>query len=699
LVGRKDDDMPLTLLSTALATALHPVTTPYRSPGVVGAELTTADGRSLPLVGARLRGEARGGLARVELEQRFVNRHEETLRVTYRMPLPADGAVSAYAFEIDGRTIRGRVHPKAAARERFERALVEGHTAALLEQNTSDIFTQEIGNLPAGASLTARITVDVRLAWLPEGEWELRFPTVIGPRYVAPGEAREVVDATHVEPALEGIAARVDIEVHVGDVLTGAASSPSHALARNADGAYTLRSPAALDRDIVLRWPVAARSVGASLALGCRPEGDAYGLLTLVPPSPGAGAAAVARDLIVLIDTSGSMGGPPLAKAKQAVALLIDSLDERDRLELIEFSMRPTRFRKEPFIATPQAKREAIAWVRALEANGGTNMAEALDDALTSLRPSAQRQVVLVTDGYVGGEQRLVRRMHEAMPRGCRLHFVGVGAAVNRSLACAMARAGRGAEVLLDLDEDVERPTRRLVDRLRAPVLTNVEVLGSALVRHAPEHLPDVFAGAPLLAALQLKPEGGELVIRGDLADDVWVERVKVPSQRPGEGSGAIAALYAREHVADLETRWTLGDEAAIDREIEATAVEHQIATRLTSWVAVDEASHVEGPGRSEVVPQELPYGTRAESFGLRAAALSYPIAGPMAAVDLAMPMAPSSSMPMPMQAERQRRPGAGPDLELAHLRPRKHRSSTPLALLLLFLMLAVAALAWWLLR
>src|SRR5215203_16897 len=127
-----------------------------------GASLSTADGRTLALVGVRLRGEARGGIARLVLEQRFINPFEETLDVTYRMPLPADGAVSAYAFEIAGRVIAGRIESKAQARETFERALVEGRTAALLEQNTNDIFTQQIGNLPANEALVARITIDQR---------------------------------------------------------------------------------------------------------------------------------------------------------------------------------------------------------------------------------------------------------------------------------------------------------------------------------------------------------------------------------------------------------------------------------------------------------------------------------------------------------------------------------------------------------
>jgi Ca-activated chloride channel family protein len=164
-----------------------------------GAEVVTADGRSLPLVSAALRADAQAGLARLVLEQRFENRYDETLHVTYRMPLPADGAVSGYAFEIGARVIVGRVDKKHRARERFEQAIAAGRTAALLEQERADIFTQQIGNIPPGERVVARITIDQRLAWLPVGEWELRFPTVIGPRYIGSADTISDAKATHVK--------------------------------------------------------------------------------------------------------------------------------------------------------------------------------------------------------------------------------------------------------------------------------------------------------------------------------------------------------------------------------------------------------------------------------------------------------------------------------------------------------------------
>lgn len=693
--------MPLSIL-----TALARVITPPDRPTSSGAEVTTADGRSLPLIGAKLRAEAKGGIARLVLEQTFENRHDETLHVTYRMPLPADGAVSAYAFDIAGRTIAGRVDKKQAAREQFERAVAEGKTAALLEQNRADLFTQEIGNLPAHEALVARITVDQQLAWLPEGEWELRFPTVIGPRYIGLEDSEQDARETHIEVA-DGVPARISIEVAIGDTLVAGrrVSSPSHAVTTTVDNVIVLGKAAALDRDIVVRWPVATRDVGLSLDHMRRPDGESFGLLTIVPPARDARPSeaprsplrsgsplGISRDLIVLLDTSGSMSGPPLEKAKHVVAMLIESLDEHDRLELIEFSMAARRYQLEPVPGTKAAKQDAIKWVRSRSAGGGTEMGSAVHEALKALRPGAQRQVVLVTDGYVGGEQQIVKLLHEKLPKSCRLHVLGIGSAVNRSLATALARAGRGAEVLVGLDEDIERGAKRLVDRTRMPVLTNVEVLGSALVRCAPEHIPDVFEGAPVIAAVALRPEGGELVVRGDLANDTWVQRITIPPKPAGEGNPAIASLYAREHVADLETRWTIGDQEALDREIEATGVKYQIATRLTSWVAIDEARRVDGPSRHEVMPQALPYGTSVASFGMRAAVSSYDQKSLMiggAAAPMAM-AAPSSAVGGRMFRSADMAPPAV-------MRTKSSRSPLVSLLMVAFVLALIAALVWWL--
>jgi Ca-activated chloride channel family protein len=147
------------------------------------------------------------------------------------------------------------------------------------------------------------------------------------------------------------------------------------------------------------------------------------------------------------------------------------------------------------------------------------------------------------------------------------------------------------------------------------PILTNVEISGSALLRHAPERIPDVFEGAPLVAAVAVSAEGGELVVRGQLAREAWEQTIRVAAQEPGTGNQAIRALYGRERVADVEANALF---SSVDGEVEELGVTFQIATRMTSWVAIDEASQVTGPSRDQLIPQELPYGTSASAFGLR---------------------------------------------------------------------------------
>jgi Ca-activated chloride channel family protein len=534
------------------------------------------------------------------------------------------------------------------------------------------------------------------------------------------------------------IGARISIELAIRDSIAAGRkpSSPSHELRIGGGGervALRAREGERLDRDIVVRWPVATPEIGLSLDTARGEAGEAYGLLTIVPPAPAAGARAVPRDLTVLLDTSGSMGGPPLETAKQVVCLLIGSLGEDDRLELIEFSDRPRRHRKEPVPATDLAKRDAMAWVQARRASGGTEMASGVAEALRSLRQGAQRQVIVVTDGYVGGERKIVELLQRNLPGSCRLHVLGVGSAVNRSLAAALARAGRGVEVIAGLaaapvrgHDDVERPrvmdprgpasdperaAARLIAHTRAPVLVDLELSGSALIAQAPAQVPDVYAGAPVVAALALRPEGGELVVRGVRAREGWEQRIRVPARRPGEGNPAIGKLYGRERVADLEARSTVGEGA--DAEIEALGLRFQIATRLTSWVAIDERRRATGPGRIEDVPQELPHGTAAASFGLRGAEAVAGFAdleemkmsvNAFAAQSAVMPASIAFSMEESKRrsAPAMRSSSIDPFLErgvMASVAMSTMRKRSRLApfLLLLLLLGGIAALLWWL--
>ena len=591
-----------------------------------GATLVTPRG-VLALVGTAIDAQARGGLCRLMLRQRFSNPHAEPLHVTYSLPVPEDAAVSGFSFTIGDRRIVGEIDRKASARRRFEDAILAGRTAALLDEERSTLFSQEIGNIPPGADLDVEIEIDQHLRWLEEGQWELRIPSTIAPRYL--GAEGRVPDARAIHQQVSegstGIALSLCLSVQ--DALIGkGVCSPSHEIIASAAGGgarvgFTTET-VALDRDVVVRWQVSRPEVGAQLTMGdasCVP-GRSFGLLTLVPPEPSVGSATVARDLVLLLDTSGSMSGEPLEQAKRVASTLVSSLTKHDTLEMVQFSWSPRRWQSKPVRMNRQGRRDALSWLGKLKASGGTEMREGILAALEGVTPGSQRQVVLVTDGLIGFEQEIVATILRELPAGSRVHTVGVGSAVNRTLTAGASRAGKGIEVILGLGEDPEPAALRLDARTRAPVVVDLEVEGPALLGHAPSRLSDLFKGAPVRIAVELAPAGGTLLIKGRTAQGEWTEQLTVPSA--SSGSKAIAKLFGRELVNDLEMNLAAGESGNWDAEIERTGLVFQVATRMTSWVAIDAKVSVDpdAPTRRQTIPQQLPHGMSVEGLGLRAA-------------------------------------------------------------------------------
>jgi Ca-activated chloride channel family protein len=358
-------------------------------------------------------------------------------------------------------------------------------------------------------------------------------------------------------------------------------------------------------------------------------------LLTIVPPA--FRATPVPRDLVVLLDISGSMLGPPLEQAKRLTLALIDTLDDRDQLELVAFANQPQRWKARAVPATVTHRSEAHRWIEALRASGGTEMRAGIVEALRPIRVGSERQVVLVTDGQIGFEREIVAEIRDRLPPGARVHAIGVGSAVNRTLTRSAARAGAGAEVILAPDEDVEPALQRIIARTAAPAVIDLELTGSAVRTVACARIPDLLAESPVLVPVALGPEGGLLVVRGRFADGVWEQRLDVPATAAGEGNSTFAALFARERVEELELACAAGDDRApIDREIERLGLDYRIATRLTSWIAISETRDVDprAPSRRQSIPHELPHATSAEGFGLRGIAV-FPVQAAPASMSL----------------------------------------------------------------
>lgn len=637
-----------------------------------GARSASTEGRALPLVGARIECDAAGGLARVQFTQTFENRHPEPLHVTYKLPLPADAAVGGFAFEIGGKRSVGKVETKKKARETFEEAILQGRSAALLDQETSSLFTQELGNVPPGATVSVEVTLDCPLAWLGDaaggGAWEFRFPLAAAPRYL--GGNGSTASASELAPlvldiATSPIAARASLSMRIRDALAPSRSpeSPSHPLqTREAFGAFHVElgsgNKAELDRDVVVRWPVGAAAPKVSLDACVTRVGDRaarFGLLTLVPPALALASGKVRRDVTILLDTSGSMQGSPLDQAKRIASGIIESLDEGDTFEVIEFGNSARAYKSGSLSATKAERKSVVKWIQARQASGGTEMLSGVQAALANLGSGAQRQIVLITDGLIGEEGRIVGALANGLPTSSRFHAVGVGAAANRSLLMPIARAGRGAEAIVGIGEDAEPAVARLLRQMCAPIVIDLVVEGSALEGLGTQRLPDLFAASPARIPVALRRTGGVIELRGRTHEGPFCDRIEIEAatSEGGTGSDTIARLYARERVEDLELDIAIGrPKAPIDAEIERIGLDHRIATRLTSFVAVSADATVDptSPTRREVMPHVLAHGMSAEGVGLTPPMQPFSAAKSMAMVASAFAAPPPAAAPAPLR-------------------------------------------------
>ena len=627
------------------------------------AALVSLDGRSYPLESVRLDGRAEGGMASSTLHQRFLNPHEEALEVVYTMPLPADGAVLGYVITVGDRRIEGVIRSREAAEAAYREALYQGRTAGILEQERADTFRQRVGNIPPGVAVEVEIHLLHPLAFRPGlnaptrggthtlPTWEYRFPTVVGVRYM--GAEGRVPDAGRIDPdrSAQGLPVRLELALTVADATSaGGVHSPSHPLrlqevewteewergvagppATSGGIVVSLAEGAPLDRDLVVAWGAAGSEVGVRVVEGGGLPGDRgrYAMVTVVPPA--LPTAPLRREVTVLLDTSGSMDGLPLALGKQVVRRLLESLDPRDRFELLAFGSRVEHLTRGMQEAVGGAVPAALARLDALRASGGTEMRDAVEEALRSGQRDAQRQVILVTDGYIGFEGEVVAAVMGGMAPGVRFHAVGVGAAPNRTLTGGLTRAGRGVELFALDASSAERAAGHLVAATRRPILTDVRVTGGAVVQVAPAHARDVMEGQPLVLTVELAPEGGSLVVEGVLAGSrgVWSRPVDVPAADAWGLEGVsslpttplpVGAIHGRELIADLELEEASGvPRHLMDRRIEAAGLRHRIVSRRTSLVAVAAEPSVDprDPRRQQELAVEFPAGVSAEGVGL----------------------------------------------------------------------------------
>ncbi len=587
-----------------------------------------------------------GLTVRAAVRQTFRNDGPEWVEGIYVFPLPDGAAVDRMRLVIGERIIEGEIQEKQKAEATYEKAKAEGKRASLVRQQRANLFTTAVANVGPGETVSIEIEY-LDTAQYDAGTFSLRFPMTLTPRYI-PGrptgdrqgsgwspDTTRVPDASLITPPMvthsDDHRITLDARVAAGMPLAYIGSRYHPVDVTQTNDAYEVsfsQTGVQMDHDFELTWRPARGSEPRAMLYEETIDSEPHLLLMLVPPEDNVSAIEIApRDLVFVIDTSGSMHGVSIEQAKKALELALDGLRPVDRFNVIQFNSTTHALFPGSVSASASNVTQARHYVSRLAANGGTEMRPALRRALaTEAGSEFLKQVIFVTDGSVGNEGELFRLIEDGLGSS-RLFTVGIGSAPNSWFMRKAAEAGRGAFVTISALHEVEEKMGRLFQKIEKPMVTNIamEWPDDLQADTYPATVPDLYAGEPIVvkARLQRAPLPGDVLsIGGSLSGGDWGAELTLADATSGAGT---AAVWARAHIGDLMDQARRGaDEEVIRSAVIETALKHRLVSKYTSLVAVDktpvrpEAAQL----ASEQVPNLMPHGQSTQAiFGFPATA------------------------------------------------------------------------------
>ena len=596
-----------------------------------------------PLKHTEVKADVSGFLARVTVTQQFENNFKEKIEAVYTFPLPQNAAVDDMTMVVGDRTVRGKILRREEAEAVYEAAKNNGQRASLLNQDRPNIFTQSVANILPGEQIKITISYVETLKY-EDGAYEFVFPMVVGPRYI-PGNATgaqgngfspdtdQVPDASKItpRPAPAGMRAghdiSLDITLDAGVPIEGLVSKTHDVDVERPDdrrAVVRLKDRETIpNKDFILRYDVAGKKISDALLTHSTGHSGFFTLI-LQPPERVTAEDVTPKELVFVLDTSGSMSGFPIDKAKETMKLALDSLYPSDTFDLITFAGDTNILFPAPVPATKENLDKAQKFLETREGAGGTEMMKAIR---ASLEPSDKqdhvRIVCFMTDGYVGNDMEIIGEVQKHP--NARVFSFGIGSSVNRYLLDGMARYGRGEVEYVALNDDGSAAARRFHERIRNPLLTDISIdwNGMQVDDVYPKTIPDLFGAKPVILSGRYGGNGkGVIRLKGKMSGRDFVREIPVDFSSLAQHD-VLATLWARTRVDDLMSndlkgaqQGTMSDE--LKQQIIQLGLNYRLMTQFTSFVAVEEMIVTDGgqPRRIDV-PVEVPEGVNRDAvFG-----------------------------------------------------------------------------------
>jgi Ca-activated chloride channel family protein len=591
-----------------------------------------------PLKHTEVKTEITGFLARVIVTQHFENPFPDKIEAVYTFPLPQAAAVDDMSIVVGNRTVKGKIMRREEAQATYDAARAQGQVAALLNQQRPNIFTQAVANILPGQQIDVMISYVETLKY-DEGSYEWSFPMVVGARYIPGSEPtseaspsaeqadaqpatasnERVPDASQITPPVmpKGRRAGHDISLEVtidaGVPLIGF-QSRTHEIEALQPGfgraVVRLKDQATIpNKDFVLKYNVAGAKIEDAL-LTHRDDRGGYFTFILQPPARVTAPDVMPKELVFVLDTSGSMSGFPIEKAKETMKLALDGLYPQDTFNVILFSGDTKILFPSPMPATAENLRKAKDLVAHAKGDGGTEMMKAIRAAL---RPSDAQDHVRITcfmtDGQVGDDMAIISEVQKHP--NARVFAMGFGSAPNRFLLDKITEYGRGEVEYVTENGDAAGAAERFHERVRNPLLTDVSIdwAGLPVTDIYPKAIPDLFSAKPTIISGRYSAGGkGVIRLKGMMAGREFVREIPVELPDQETQHDVLATLWARRKVDDLMGQDMSGMQAdkmkdKLKTEITNLGLAYRMMTQFTSFVAVEDNTVTDGgePRRIEV--------------------------------------------------------------------------------------------------
>jgi Ca-activated chloride channel family protein len=591
-----------------------------------------------PLKHTDVKAEITGFTSRVVVTQQFENPFSEKIEAVYTFPLPHNAAVDNMTMSVGDRTVRGKILPREEAQAVYEGAKSLGQIAGLLDQERPNIFTQSVANILPGEQV--RITISyVETLRYEDGTYEFVFPMVVGERYIprtpisisqpyvfSAEKNAPTPDLSRLVPPTAGPGERsghdISLEVTLdAGVIVESVESKTHQIdIQRPDPTHARLKLKDADnipnKDFILRYDVAGKTIQDAVLTHRSSQGGFFSLI-LQPPDRIATEDVTPKELVFVLDTSGSMAGFPIEKAKETMKLALDNLYPNDTFNLITFSGDTRILFEQPVRATKRNLRQAQEFLASTAGSGGTEMMGAIKAALDpSDTQSHVRVVCFMTDGYVGNDLQIIAEVKKH--KNARVFAFGIGSSVNRLLLDNMATAGRGEVEYVGLRDDATAAARRFHQRVRNPLLTDISIdwNGLPVTDVYPKRIPDLFGAKPVVVTGRFTASGtGTIKLKGNMAGSEFTREIPVTLPETMALHDVLAPLWARARIDELMSEDYEGTLLGTIRpDLKSTitqlGMEFRLMTQFTSFVAVEEITVTDGGAPRRIdVPVEVPAG------------------------------------------------------------------------------------------